>query len=75
MHHVKRKVSVSLDDDLVAALEADEGSLSAKVNAAVRVELEKRRRRRLLCDLLDALDREQGPVDERLIDKYSELLA
>lgn len=71
----KRKVSVSLDEDLVAALEAEDDTLSAQVNAAVRERLEQRRRRRLLGELLDQLDREHGAVDEALIEKYVELLA
>lgn len=70
----KRKVSVSLDEDLVEELErADEG-LSAQINSAVRAELERRRRNRLLVEWLDRLDEEHGPVDESLIEKYTELL-
>jgi hypothetical protein len=71
----KRKVSVSLDEDLVAALEAEDDTVSAQVNAAVRERLEHRRRRQLLGELLDQLDREHGAVDEALIEKYVGLLA
>ncbi len=71
----KRKISVSLDEDLVAELEGAEQSLSAQVNAALRDELEHRRRQRLLTEYLDQLDAEEGPVDEALIDKYARLLA
>ena len=71
----KRKISVSLDEDLVAALESEGENLSAQVNAAVREVLDHRRQRRLLAELLDRLDREHGPVDEALIDKYTRLLA
>ncbi len=70
----KRKISVSLDEELVAELEAVGLSLSAQVNAAVRAELERRRRNRRLSELLDQLDVEQGPVDESLVDKYVRLL-
>ena len=70
----KRKISVSLDEDLVAELEAGDQSLSAQVNAALRDELEHRRRQRLLSEYLDQLDAEEGPVDEALIDKYARLL-
>ena len=55
MNPAKRKVSVSLDEDLVE-------------------ELERRRRHRLLGELLDQLDAERGPVDESLIEKYVGLL-
>ncbi len=70
----KRKISVSLDEELVAELEAVGLSLSAQVNAAVRADLERRRRNRRLRELLDQLDVEQGPVDESLVDKYVRLL-
>lgn len=70
----KRKISVSLDEDLVAELEAVDQGLSAQINAALRVELERRRRRRLLTDLLDRLDDEHGPPDEALVEKYTRLL-
>ena len=75
MHQVKRKISVSLDDDLVTELGAGSESLSAQVNSAVRAHLERHNRRRLLGELLDELDEVHGPVDEALIQKYVELLA
>jgi ribosomal protein L18E len=74
MHSAKRKVSVSLDEDLVLELEREEQGLSAQVNKAVREDLERRRRQRLLVELLDQLDAEHGPVDEPLVEKYLELL-
>jgi post-segregation antitoxin (ccd killing protein) len=70
----KRKVSVSLDEDLVAELEAADEALSGQVNEAIRAEIERRRRNRLLVGMLDALDAKYGPVDEALIAKYTELL-
>jgi hypothetical protein len=70
----KRKISVSLDEDLVSALEAQGEGLSAQINAAIREEIEHRRRRQLLRELLDQLDREHGPVDEALVQKYVQLL-
>ncbi len=71
----KRKISVSLDEDLVAELEYGDQSLSAQVNTVLREDLEHRRRLRLLAEYLDQLDAEEGPVDEALIEKYAELLA
>ncbi len=70
----KRKVSVSLDEDLVEELEREDQGLSAPLNSALRAELERRRRNRLLLELLDRLDAEHGPVDESLIEKYAGLL-
>ncbi|MGD0683578.1 MAG: type II toxin-antitoxin system CcdA family antitoxin [Streptosporangiaceae bacterium] len=61
-HQPKRKISVTLDADLVA--EVDDGeNLSARVNAALRADLENRRRQRALGDLLDRLAAERGPLD------------
>ncbi len=71
----KRKVSISLDEELASALEAGSESLSAQVNEAVRVEFTRRRRRVLLDEMLDEFERCEGPVDEALVDKYMELLA
>ena len=70
----KRKVSVSLDEDLVAELEAADEALSGQVNEAIRAEVERRRRNRLLTGMLDSLDAKYGPVDEALVEKYKELL-
>ncbi|HEX7184137.1 MAG TPA: type II toxin-antitoxin system CcdA family antitoxin [Thermoanaerobaculia bacterium] len=74
MTPTKRTVSISLDEDLVEELEREDQGLSAQVNAAVRAELERRRRHRLLMELLDQLDAEHGPVDESLVEKYVGLL-
>ena len=72
MTPAKRKVSVSLDEDLVEELEREDQGLS-QVNVAVRAEL-KRRRHQLLVEFLDQLDAERGPVDEALVEKYIGLL-
>lgn len=75
MTTTKRKVSVSLDEDLVAELEAGDEALSAQVNDAVRSELERRRHHRLLIELLDELDAVHGPPDEQLVRTYTDLLS
>lgn len=74
MSTAKRKVSVSLDEDLVEELEREDQGLSAQVNLALRAELDRRRRNRLLVELLDQLDAEHGPVDESLVEKYAGIL-
>jgi metal-responsive CopG/Arc/MetJ family transcriptional regulator len=71
----KRKISVSLDEDLVAELEAGGEGLSAQVNDAVRNELTRRRRQRLLAEMLAGYERTVGPPDESLVRKYVDLLA
>jgi antitoxin CcdA len=75
----KRKVSVTLDADLVAAMEAEGGTtLSAEVNSALRAEVTKRKRQRALTDLLDHLADERGrldtPEDQAEIARYMRLL-
>lgn len=74
MTSTKRKISVSLDEDLVAELEAGDEALSAQVNEAIRSELTQRRRSRLLRQMLDELDQAAGPPDEALVSKYMDLL-
>ena len=71
----KRKVSVSLDADLVEELESSQEALSTQVNDAVREALARRRRQRLLGELIAELDRRHGPVREKLVAKYEALLS
>jgi Post-segregation antitoxin CcdA len=75
----KRKVSVTLDADLVALVEAEGGTtLSAEVNSALRAEFTRRRREQALAELLDHLADERGrldtPEDEAEIARYMRLL-
>jgi hypothetical protein len=75
----KRKVSVTLDADLVAAMEAESGTtLSAGVKSALRAEFTRRNRQQALADLLDHLADERGrldtPEDEAEIARYMRLL-
>lgn len=70
----KRKISVSLDAELVYELEAADEALSHQVNEAVRETLIRRRRQRMLTQLLDELAARHGPVPASLIDKYVDLL-
>ena len=70
----KRKVSVSLDAELVAELEAADETLSAQVNEAVRAAVEERRRRRQMRRYLDELEAAHGPPDERLVCEFMDLL-
>ncbi len=57
----------------MAELETGKESLSAQVNTALRENLERRRRRRLLGEFLDELDGRLGPPDEGLVQKYMRL--
>ncbi len=71
----KRKISVTLDEDLVSALEGEDGGLSAQVNEAVRLEVARRARHQLLAEWLNELETSEGPVDEQLIAMFDGLLA
>ncbi len=75
MTMTKRKLSVTLDEDLVAELEVGGEAVSSQVNEAIRHELERRRRHRLLSEMLADLEATEGPVDEQLVQKYLGLLA
>src|SRR5512142_3156436 len=74
----KRKVSVTLDADLVAQVEVSGDSLSARANAALRDDVERRRRQQALGALLDRLAAERGPLDtsedESEVRRYMRLL-
>jgi hypothetical protein len=61
---LKRKLSVSLDEDLVAALEASGDPLSVQVNEAVRNEIERRRQQQGLARFCDRYVEETGPWTE-----------
>ena len=59
----KRKVSLTLDADLVDELgDLPDTALSTQVNEAIRTEVVRRRRQRALGDLLDRMTAEDGPL-------------
>ncbi len=75
----KRKVSLSLDEDLVEAFEAlGPGSLSPEINNTLRQEHERRQQLQRLRELLDELSEQDGPLntpeDQREIVRLQELL-
>lgn len=70
----KRKISVSLDADLVEELEQGGEALSKQVNDAIREAVMRQRRERLLGELLAELEAKHGPVKKGLIEKFEKLL-
>ena len=58
----KRKVTITIDDDLVRALEAEGSNLSAQLNDAGWALVEHRERAQRLAALLDQLDHSDGPL-------------
>lgn len=74
MSTAKRKISISLDADLVRELSQEDGALTTQVNDAIRHAVERKRRHRLLGALLAELDAAHGPVSPKLIRKYASIL-
>jgi antitoxin CcdA len=74
----KRKISVTVDAELLAEIEASGDDVSARVNDALRSDLAPRRRQRLLAEFLDHLDETEGPLDtaedEATIARFMQLL-
>jgi hypothetical protein len=70
----KRKLSVTIDEDLVAALEASGGSLSSQVNEAIRGVVEHRERQVALRSWLDEMTGRLGPPDEAEVQRFIDLL-
>ena len=75
MTATKRKISVSIDEDIARELERSGESLSQQVNEALREAVEGQRRQRKLGEFLDDLESETGPADEDLVAQFNELLA
>jgi len=75
MTATKRKISVSIDEDIALELEKSRDSLSMQVNQALRAAVEGQRRQRNLGEFVDELERETGPADEALVAHFNELLA
>jgi hypothetical protein len=59
----KRKVTVTIDEELVRELEKA-GNMSAQLNAAGWELIERRRRSERLAALLADLDRQDGPLPD-----------
>jgi Post-segregation antitoxin CcdA len=74
----KRKVSVTVDADLVEEIEAAGDNVSARVTEALRTDMAARRRQRALGQLLDRLEITEGPLDtaedEAEIQRFMRLL-
>jgi hypothetical protein len=78
MTTTKRKLSLTLDDELLVFLERNSEALSSQVNEALRNEVARQRNQEALSALLDRLSREDGPLDsprdEEEIANYMRLL-
>jgi hypothetical protein len=78
MTTTKRKLSLTLDDDLLVFLERNPDALSTQVNEALRNEVARQKQHLALGDLLDRLSATDGaldtPEDEAEIARYMRLL-
>jgi hypothetical protein len=54
---------MTLDADLVAAIEGEGENLSARVSRALRADLDRQRREQALDEFLDYLAAKEGPLD------------
>ncbi len=74
----KKKVSLTLDADIVAAFERD-GALSTQINEALRAEFERREHQEGLRQLLRELEGKYGPLDSpedlEAIERYKQMLS
>jgi hypothetical protein len=78
MTTTKRKLSLTLDDELLVFLERNSEALSSQVNEALRNEVARQRQQMALAALLDRLSGDDGPLDtaedEAEIARYVRLL-
>ena len=75
MAQSKRKISVTVDADLVDALDAGEENLSSQVNEAIRIVVAQRRRQADLRAWLDEMTELQGPIDEERVQRFIDALS
>jgi hypothetical protein len=59
----KRKISLTIDDDLIVFLELNPDALSTQVNEALRNEVARQKQHLALAALLDRLSGTDGPLD------------
>lgn len=70
----KVRKTITLDPDVVEALDDDGAALSATINEILRKEVDRRQRRAAMARMLDRLDEERGPVDPEEVAKFRRLL-
>ena len=70
----KVRKTLTLDPDIVEVLGSDPAALSATVNALLREEVERRKRRASLKELVEELERRHGPADPDEVEKWGGLM-
>ena len=70
----KVRKTLTLDPDIVEVLGSDPAALSATVNALLREEVERRKRRASLKELVEELEAEYGPADPEEVERIRALM-
>lgn len=65
----KVRKTLTLDPDIVEVLGSDPAALSATINALLREEVERRKRRASLKELVDELEEYYGPADPEAVEE------
>lgn len=71
----KKKITVTIDQQLVDEMELHDEPISVQVNAAIETAMQGRRRRRNLLRFLDELDAEFGASDPADLAEFRELFS
>lgn len=66
----KVRKTLTLDPDIVEVLGSDPAALSATVNALLRDEVDRRKRRASLKELIDELEQQYGPPDPEDVERF-----
>lgn len=66
----KVRKTLTLDPDIVEVLGSDPAALSATVNALLREEVERRKRRASLKQLVEELEEHYGPADPEDVERF-----
>ncbi|GAB3254012.1 hypothetical protein GCM10027448_20730 [Nocardioides dilutus] len=70
----KVRKTLTLDPDIVEVLGSDPAALSATVNALLREEVERRKRRASLKELVEELEADYGPADPDEVERIRALM-
>ncbi len=74
MSEGKVRKTLTLDPDIVEVLGGDPAALSATINALLREEVDRRKRRAALTELVEELERIHGPADPDDVARWREAL-
>lgn len=74
MSEGKVRKTLTLDPDIVEVLGSDPAALSATVNALLREEVERRKRRASLKELVEELEAYYGPAETEEVERIRALM-